>query len=183
MDLAGKKTAYYSFTGLIDSSGVTRVASALNHAVNNLCDEAYLCISSLGGYVGDGIFLYNHIRGLPLKVVAHNTGGVSSIAVAVFVAAEERYCSQHATFMIHPTSMPARENMTWERLQASLDAALADDQRTEDILRERTALPPDILSARRLRDVQIGSQDAVKFGLVSDIREFMLPGGQQIIQV
>jgi ATP-dependent protease ClpP protease subunit len=73
--------------------------------------------------------------------------------------------------------------MTWERLQATLNAALADDQRTEDILRERTTLSNEILSARRVRDVQIAPEDAVKFGLVSDVREFVLPGGQQIIQV
>jgi ATP-dependent Clp protease protease subunit len=183
VDLAGRKTAYYSFTGLIEPGGVTRIAAALNHAVNNLCDDAYLCINSQGGYVEDGIFLYNHIRGLPIKVIMHNTGSVASIAVTVFIAAEERYCSQHGTFLIHPTSMPAREGMTWERLRTSLDAALAEDQRTEDILRQRTTLPDDILSARRMRDVQIAPQDAVKFGLVSDIREFALPGGQQIIQV
>ena len=183
MDLAGPKTVYYSFTGLIDSSGATRIATALNIAVNTQCDEAYLCLNTLGGYVGDGIFLYNHIRGLPLKLIAHNTGSVASMGVTVFVAADERYCSQHATFLVHATSVQQREGMTWERLRTSLDAALADDQRTEDILRERTRLPDDILSARRLRDVQIAPQDAVKFGLVTDVREFALPRGQQIIQV
>jgi ATP-dependent Clp protease protease subunit len=100
-------------------------------------DEVQLCFSSLGGYVSDGIYLYNHIRGLPINMVIHNIGSVSSIAVAVFVAAHERYCSPYAMFMIHPTVMPSQEGMTSERLQSSLNAALADDTRTENILRER----------------------------------------------
>lgn len=65
-DLAGKKTAYFGYTGIIDSNGVTRIAAAMNHAANNAFDEIYLCFSSLGGYVGDGVYLYNHIKALPL---------------------------------------------------------------------------------------------------------------------
>jgi hypothetical protein len=130
-DLAGTKAAYYGFTGLIDSNGATRIATALNAAVNNGCDEVHLVMSSLGGYVADGIYLYNHMRALPVKVVAYNAGSIASIAVAVFVSATERYCSAHALFMIHPTTMPSREGMTWGHLESSLQAALAEDQRTE----------------------------------------------------
>lgn len=183
-DLAGIKTGYFGYSGLIESNGVTRVCAALNHAVNERCDEAHICFNSLGGYVGDGIYLYNHIRSLPLKVIFHNLGSVSSIAVSVFLAASERYCSEHAMFMIHPTSMPpGQDGMAWERLQSALNAALAEDQRTENILRERTNLPAEILSARRVRDVHILPAQALEYGIVHQIREFALPKGHQIIQI
>lgn len=183
-DLAGTKTAYFGFTGLIDSGGVTRLCAALNHAANNNYDEVYLCMNSLGGYVGDGIYLYNHMRAMPMKIIAHNTGSVSSIAVAAFVAAEERRCSDHSTFMIHPTSMMGqKEGMSWEHLQSSLNAALADDQRTENILRERTTLPAEALSARRVKEVYIAPQDALKFGIVHSVAEFTLPRGNEIVQI
>jgi ATP-dependent Clp protease protease subunit len=182
-DLAGRKIAYLGYTGPIDSDGVGRIASAINNAVNNSFDEVHLCFSSLGGYVSDGIYLYNHIRGLPLNVVIHNVGSVSSIAVAVFVAAHERYCSPHAMFMIHPTVMPSQEGMTSERLQSSLNAALADDTRTENILRERAAIPEEILVARRFKDVYITPKEAVIYGLVHAVKEFSLPRGNQITQV
>ena len=183
-DLAGVKTAYFGFTGLIDSGGVSRLCGALNLAANNSYDEVYLCLNSLGGYVGEGIYLYNHIRAMPLKVIAHNTGSICSIAVAAFVAASERRCSDHSTFMIHPTSMVGQnEGMSWERLQGSLNAALADDQRTENILRERTSLPDELLSARRVRDVYIAPQDALKFGVVHSVAEFTLPRGNEIVQI
>jgi ATP-dependent protease ClpP protease subunit len=45
------------------------------------------------------VFLYNFIRGLPIKVIMHNLGSISSIAASVFVAADERYCSPHAVFI------------------------------------------------------------------------------------
>src|SRR5579875_1488936 len=110
-DTVGRKTCFLGYTGPIDSDGVARIAGALNESVNDHFDEVQLSFSSLGGYVADGIYLYNHIRGLPINVVIHNTGSVSSIAVAVFVAGAERYCSPHAMFMIHPTVMPSQEGM------------------------------------------------------------------------
>jgi ATP-dependent Clp protease protease subunit len=182
-DLAGRKIAYLGYTGAIDSHGVGRIAGALNNAVNGSFDEAQLSFSSLGGYVSDGIYLYNHIRALPINVVIHNTGSVSSIAVAVFVAAHERYCSPHAMFMIHPTVMPSQEGMTSERLQSSLNAALADDTRTESILRERAAIPEEILVARRFKDVYVTPKEAVIYGLVHAVKNFALPKGHQIIQI
>lgn len=141
-DLLGETIAYFGFTGVIDSHGVTRIAVALNEATNSGCEVIYLCMSSMGGYVADGIYLYNHIRALPPKIVIHNTGSISSIAVAVFVASEERYCSPYGTFMIHPTTIgPFNEGLAWQRLDSCLKAALAEEERTEGILREWTGLP------------------------------------------
>lgn len=183
-DLSGQPILrYYGYTGLIDDDGATRLAAAFNLAVNEGFDEVHLCFSSLGGYVHSGIYLYNHIRALPLKVVTYNVGSVASIAVAVFVAAEERYCSSHGVFMIHPTSLSPQAGMTATLLQGSLDSALADDLRTENILRERTSIPDSSLSARRAKDVYITPQDAVDFGLVHGLREFALPKGYQILQI
>jgi ATP-dependent Clp protease, protease subunit len=182
-ELNGRRIAYYGYTGAIDSSGASRVAAALNAAVRERCDEVQLCISSYGGYVSDGMFLYNHIRGLPLRVVAHNTGSVTSIAVAVFLAAEERYCSSLGMFMIHPTVMSSKEGMSAQRLQSSLDSALADDRRTENILRERAAIPEEILTARRFKDVYITPHEAVIYGLVHAVKEFTLPEGEEIVQI
>lgn len=182
-DLAGEKTIYYTFTGAIDSAAATRIASALNHASNESYDHVYMAFSSLGGHVADGIYLYNLIRGLPLKLTMHNIGSVCSIATAIYVAADERVCSQHGIFMIHPTVLPISDHMNVERLKASLDATLADDQRTENILRERTSISDDYLAARTFKDVHISPALAVQFELAHRVAELDLPRGVQIIQI
>ncbi|MGN6489847.1 MAG: ATP-dependent Clp protease proteolytic subunit [Devosia sp.] len=182
MPSQSEKKAFFGFTGMIEPGGAGRIAGALNAACNDGATEVHLAFSSNGGYVADGVYLYNHIRALPLKVVIYNTGSVSSIAVSVFLAADERYCSRHAMFMIHPTTMGGPE-MTARRLQSSLDAALADDNRTDDILRERSAIPPEVLLARRHSEIHISPDEAVQFRLVQGVREFSLPRGQQIVQI
>ncbi|WP_370190925.1 ATP-dependent Clp protease proteolytic subunit [Qipengyuania sp.] len=174
---------FYGFTGMIDDDGVTRIAAAFNDAINNRVDEVHLCFSSLGGYVHSGIFLYNFIRGLPIKFVAYNGGSVASIAVAIFLAAQERYSSEHGVFMIHPTSMSPQAGMTATHLQSTLDSALADEERTENILRERANVPESVLTDRRAKDVYITPADAVTYGLVDAVREFALPKGHQIFQI
>lgn len=183
-DLSGNPICrYFGFSGMIDDDGVTRLSAAFNLAVNERCDEVHLCFSSLGGYVHSGIYLYNHIRALPLKVIAHNAGTVASIAVAVFLAADERFCSQHGVFMIHPTSLSPQAGMTATLLQSSLNGALADDQRTEDILRQRASIPDSVLADRRTKDVHITPDQAITYRLIDAVREFTLPQGNQIFQV
>ena len=182
-DLSGKKTAYYGFTGIIEPESVTRIAAAFNYAVNDRRDEIYLCLSSIGGSVADGIYLYNHIKSLPVTVTIHNTGNISSIATAIYVAADVRNCSAHGVFMIHPTEMPQKNNMRAETLSFLLDAALADDQRIEDILRQRASIPDKILTSRRFKDVHISPEKAVEFGLADSISEFELPDGNEVMQI
>jgi ATP-dependent Clp protease protease subunit len=176
-------SAYFGFTGMIEPGGVGRLAGALNSAVNGGVDEVHLAFSSNGGYVADGIYLHNHIRALPLRLVIYNTGSVGSIAVSVFLAAAERWCSTHAMFMIHPTTMGSAEGMSARRLQSTLDAALADDDRTDNILRQYSSIPDDVLAARRHSEIHISPRQAVEFGFVQGVREFALPKGQQIVQI
>ncbi|KRA97883.1 hypothetical protein ASD83_12460 [Devosia sp. Root685] len=177
------ETAYFGFTGPIEPAGVGRLAGALNSAINSGVSLVHLAFSSSGGYVADGVYLYNHIRALPLELVIYNTGSVSSIAVSVFLGAQQRFCSAHGMFMIHPTTMGQSEGLTARRLQSTLDAALADDDRTDNILRERSRIPEDVLAARRHSEIYISPVQAVNYGLVEAVREFSLPKGEQIIQI
>ena len=86
--------------------------------------------------------------------------------------------------MIHPTTLgPFQEVMPWEKLDSSLKSALAEDERTENILRERCSIPDKLLTDRRFTEVYIIPDQAIQFGLVHGVREFSLPKGQQIIQI
>jgi ATP-dependent Clp protease protease subunit len=43
-------------------------------------------VQSTGGFVGDGIAIYNYLRNVPIEIIAYNGGMVSSIAVLVFIS-------------------------------------------------------------------------------------------------
>ena len=82
-DLIGDKTLYVGFCGLIDSVGVGKIAGAFNQAVNDQFDAVHLTFTSPGGAASDGVFLYHHIRSLPLQTTIHNTGMVASVATTI----------------------------------------------------------------------------------------------------
>lgn len=177
------RAVYLAFTGEINADASTRFAAALSAAVNQDFNEVHLSFSSPGGLVSEGVFLYNHVRALPIKTVIYNTSTVLSIAVVVFSAAEERYCSPHSMFLIHPTVMGAEAGANWERLDSMKQIALADDQRTEGILRERTRIPDHLLQARRSRDLLLSPEDAAIHGPVHAVRDFIVPPGKQVHQI
>lgn len=179
-----EKIAYFGYTGPIDSNSVTRIAAALNHAVNNQYSSIHLAFSSLGGLIADGVFLYNHIRALPIPVTIHATGNIASVAVAIYVGALRRVCSRHVLFMIHPAAVPgSTEGMAWDRLQQLMNSALAEENRTEGILRDRCSIPNELLTTRRFSEVHFSPEDAIKFGVAHAIEEFSLPGGCEVHQI
>ncbi len=86
--------------------------------------------------------------------------------------------------MVHPTSVPgSAEGMSWERLKVLMDSALAEEDRTDGILRDRCAIPEEMLLARRSSEVHFSAQDAVKFGVAHEVKEFSLPLGSQMYQI
>jgi ATP-dependent Clp protease, protease subunit len=182
-DLAGKKILYAGFSGVIDSAGVAKISSAINTAVNEQFDCLYLCFNSIGGYIGEAIFLYNHIRAVPIPLIMHNTGTVASAATTIFVAANHRCCSKNSVFMVHPVQVPASGNMAVEPLQSALDSALKDEARIEGILRDRTIIPDEILFKRRANDIYLAADDALKYGLVHSVEEFTLPAGNKVFHL
>lgn len=173
---------YLGYSGLLDAASVTKICAVMNVQVNDGLHRIYFCLNSLGGYIGDGVALYNHLRGLPVELTMHNVGNVSSMAVGVFLAASRRYTSAHGMFLIHPTKVQAAQG-NWEQLQALLASALADEQRLDNILRDRCALPEDVFAGRRNRDTYITPQHAVEYGIAHGIREFRLPRGKKVFQI
>lgn len=177
-------TAYLGFNGMIDQNSVTRICSYFNEVINQGFERINFAFSSLGGYTADGIYLYNHIRALPLPITIHATGNIASIAVAIYLAGETRLCSEHVIFMMHPTSVPSSaEGMSWERLQSAMNGALAEEKRTDNILRDRTSVPDDIIGARSVREVHFSPEDAVKYSIAHEIKELSLPHGTRIVQI
>jgi len=182
-DLVGPKTLYLGFCGPIDTAGVARIASTLNEAVNKQFDAVHMTFTSNGGFVSDGIYLYNHIRSLPLHITIHNMGMVASIATSIYAAAERRTACANAMFMIHPVHTNPNGALAHAALRSTLESAIADEERIDAILKDRATIPDDILTQRRSVDLFFAAEKAREYGLVHDIADFILPPGNQIFHI
>ncbi len=180
-DLVGPKTLYLGFCGIIDSTAVGKIAGAFNQAVNDQFDAVHLTFTSPGGNASDGVFLYYHIRSLPVDSTIHNSGMVASVATTIYAAANKRTACRDAIFQIHPVQVQA--NGAHSSVRSTLDMALAEEARIDGILSERTAIPQVILDDRRSVDIFFTTDKALEYGLVHEIGSFTLPPGNQIFHL
>ena len=180
-DLIGPKTLYLGFCGMIDSDAVGKIAGAFNQAVNDMFDTVHLTFTSPGRNASDGVFLYHHIRALPLETVMHNSGMVASVATTIYAAADRRTACDHSIFMIHP--IQASANGAHATMRSTMDMIEFEENRIDEILKERTAIPEKVLSDRSNGDVFFTTKKALEYGLAHDVATFTLPPGNKIFHL
>lgn len=142
--------------------------------------RVHILFQSWGGFVGDGVFLYNALKKLPLEVVLYNAGQVASAATLVFLGAHARKTTANAVFMIHKaTNTTDRAGV--DRLKAVTANLTIDDARVEDILRAHLRLPEELWIQFGYHDVYLTGTDAVSYGMAQEIAEFSPPAGSKVL--
>jgi len=175
---------YATFSGLIDAQSITRIFNAVGNATQNGVTEVHLLFQSAGGIINDGISLYNFVRGLSIELHMYNAGAVQSVAVLPFIAAKHRHVSEHGVFFLHKSAFtPLAVATEAAQFKALYDSLIADDVRTEVIIKAYTKIPASKYPVRRGRGITIGAQDAVNFGIADDICEFTVPPGNQTFNI
>ncbi len=175
---------YAAFSGGIDQSSLHRIFGAFATATGAGMNarHVHLLFESYGGVVGDGVCLYNYLRGLPIGLTLYNAGAVQSIAVIAYLGARERKTSARATFVIHRTR--AEEKVaTATRLKVRTKSLLLDDEITESILREHISLSRAQWRHIENHDLTLSAREAVEIGLASEIAEFAPPPGTRLYSV
>jgi ATP-dependent Clp protease protease subunit len=99
--------AYGVFCGQIDQAALQRIFQNLSLATNPALNikSVHLLFQSSGGFVGDGVCLYNFFRSFPVDLTLYNVGSVLSIATIAYLGAKTRKASARAMFGIHRSIM------------------------------------------------------------------------------
>lgn len=177
------RDGYFTLAGDINSDMVRRVFDALGKMTSDGIGTAHILLQSNGGYVSDGICLYNTLRNAPLDLVMYNCGAVASIAVTVFLAGQRRIASDTARFMIHKSHATAPVGARPEALQIIADGLMADDRRTETILRRHINLTPRMWDVHAHSDLHLSPQDALDTLLISELGDFAPPPGSPLFNI
>ncbi len=172
-------TAYINLIAEIVPRTVEALTALTSDLVNRGHTAIYLMISSPGGSVSDGIALYHYLRSLPIKLTAHNTGSVNSIANIVFLAAETRRTCTHTNFMFHGVSMQTQAPQSFERkaLRESLASVEGDEKRIGGIVAERTRLSQETIDTFFLEARTLSPEEALAAGIVHAIDQVRIPKG------
>lgn len=173
------------FCGQIDQAAVQRIFQNLTIATNPSTNikHVHLLFQSSGGFIGDGVCLYNFFRAFPVELTLYNTGSIMSIATIAYLGAKNRKTSANAMFGIHRSVMSPQAAFAGS-LQAYAQALTLEDQRTEAILREHLRLPEGKwTSLQNNADLTFLADEAVAIGLATEIGDFSPPPGSQIFNV
>jgi ATP-dependent Clp protease protease subunit len=172
-----------TLTGTVDQAMVQRVFDSFAHAIRTEVKTIHLLLQSSGGFVSEGIALYNYLSNLPIQIIAYNPGGVLSIAVVVFLAAQRRVASDTATFMIHKTHISPEPGATAATLNAIANSLNIDNDRIETILHRHIAMPDEKWALHQHGNLTITSREAMDFALIHEIADFSPPAGAPVYNI
>lgn len=144
--------------------------------------QVHLLFQTTGGFVGDGIALYNYFKTLPTDLTIYNTGAVASIGVIAYLGAKTRKTSKYSAFMIHRTQRNPGST-TANMLKSLAESAVLDDKRTEAILREHLKLSAEKWNDFDHYDLSFSAEEAVEIGLAHEIGEFQPPAGTKVFNI
>ena len=175
--------AWFTLSGDVNSDMVHRVFEAVADMTEDGVETAHILLQSNGGYVSDGLCLYNYLSNLPIKIVMYNGGAVASIAVILFLSGQERYASETGRFMVHKSHASAPSGARPDALRIIVEGLQADDARTESILRQHVQLTEEHWMVHAHADLHLTARDAAKVGLINEIRDFRPPKGKRVTNI
>jgi ATP-dependent Clp protease protease subunit len=168
------------YCGDINAANTAKLITGLATVATAGTQRVHILFQSWGGFVGDGVFLYNSLRKLPLEVIFYNAGQVASAGTLVFLGAHRRKTTANAVFMIHK-STNTTDRAGVERLKAVAANLTIDDARVEEILRTHLRLPEELWTQFSYHDVYLTGTDAVEYGMADEIGEFSPPAGAKVL--
>ena len=175
--------AWYTLSGDVNDAMVHRMFEANAQMARDGVKTAHLLLHSHGGYISDGICLYNVLSASPVRYLMYNAGVIASIAVTLFLAGERRYACATARFMIHKSHASPPSGVGADELAVVVEGLRADDARTEAILRKLVVLDPLQHQAHAHTDLHLSAQDALVAGLIDEIRDFSPRPGARLINI
>ena len=175
--------AYFTLSGDVNSDMVRRVFDAVSGMSSDGVETAHVLLQSNGGYVSDGICLYNFLINSPIEFVMYNAGAVASIAVILFLAGERRYASETARFMVHKSHATTTPGARPDALKIIVDGLRADDLRTEQILRKHVMFSDENWAVHEYSDLHLTAREACAVGMINGVRDFKAPKGALVINI
>lgn len=167
------------FCGEINLINSQKLTNTLTLAINGGVTKVHLLFHSFGGFVGDGVFMYNLFSSLPIEVVIYNGGQVASAGVLAFLGAKERKTTAGGVFMIHRSQNPGQFGSA-AKLKTVTDSLVLDDARSDAIFRKHLKLPKEVLDQFEHHDVNLSGEDGLKYGFVDEITNFSPPPGSKV---
>jgi ATP-dependent Clp protease protease subunit len=173
---------YAIFCGGIEQATAQKLVNNLTIAIGGKVKHVHVLFQSAGGFIGDGVFIYNLLRSVPIETSFYNVGTISSAALTAYLGATHRKVSSRATFMLHRSTQSPQPATSRNLRHVGKNLAL-DDERTESILRSHIHLPDELWTEMQYHDLHLSADEAVEYGIADEISDFGPPVGTQVFNL
>lgn len=174
-------TIYINFFDEIDFLRVNFFMERTTALLKQDPEALYFLFSSTGGDVNAGFVLYSYLRALPVKIVMHATASIDSIANVVFLTGDERYAAPEATFLFHGVTTEIKGRVDLAELNERKGSIEEDEKKIGRIFETRTTLAQEDIKRYFRQGETKDAEFAKRNGIVSDIRESVIPKGANVV--
>ncbi len=194
--------AYVVLHTAIHPGTVLPAVHHLNVLAESGVNRIVLLVSTPGGGIDAGVFLYTELRALAKRctLVTYAIGEVNSMGVGIYLAGDERVAGPYSSFLLHrPTwtvgetpldadelkrliaPLEQTEHPDVPELKERLDKLEADEARTAAIYQDRTPLGLDEVRGLKDRATILSADEAVATGIVHRVEPFQLPSAHSLV--
>ncbi len=183
--MSANDKVYIKFFAKVDGDSANVLMSVIDQQIAKGTKKIVLLISTPGGSVFHGISIYNYLKGIPITIETHNFGSIDSIGNIIYVAGEKRFCVPDARFLLHPVALMLGQNQVVEekKLEEMLKGLIIDQGNIAQIIGKELSKSTDDLLKAMLDRTTLTPDEAIKFGLVNEIKSELFPLGSTVITI
>lgn len=185
MTMSTGKPTYIQFCALVQENSIKALMQVVRQELTNGVNHFIILISSPGGSVFWGLTAYNFLRGIPAKVYTHNSGSIDSVAVVLYCAGEKRYSVPHARFLMHGVGFDVTKDTRFDekRLNERTKGLRIDTENIAGVIAENAGKSEEEVKKAMYEGTVLNSEQAVKFGLVHEIKTELFKSGAKVIAI
>jgi ATP-dependent Clp protease protease subunit len=184
--IAGKQYSdvFLGFNHAIDRRAVEQLIAMTTDAVIAGFSDVNICLGSIGGYIDQAYYAYEALISLPIRRTIYNISNVQSAANILFVAGDDRFACPGATFFFHQTSYdPPTGRITERYLEERIKAIRYDDQRSGQIIADRTGSKLDDVLEWQKTELVMDTAQAITSGMIQAVKAPVIPKGAFFHQI
>lgn len=130
-------------------------------------DHLHLCLMSHGGDVPLALGLSAFLKSLPCTLTSYNMSYIDSAAVLLFASAQQRICTPHGVFRLHPVTSLIESAVDIPRLGKLHDMLKEDTLRVCRYLESCTGQRADDWQRLMESEISLDGKQAAECGLVT----------------
>ena len=130
-----------------------------------------LHINSPGGYVFDGLAIYNILKQHPAEITTYIDGIAASISSVIALAGNKIYMAENAIFMIHnPYGLVMGGSSEMRKMADELDIVRGSIAKAYI---SKTGMPEDEVYALMDAETWMNAEEALEYGFIDDLTDRM----------